>query len=53
MEEELVALGCFGVTGDMVSLEDLRRGFTIGCFVVNESDFSCELLGSLPGLLNH
>ena len=53
MEEEPVALGCFGVTGDVVSLEDLRRGFTIGCFVVNESDFICELLGSLPGQLNH
>ena len=53
MEEEPVALGCFGVTGDVVSLEDLRRGFTIGCFVVNESDFSRELLGSLPGLLKH
>ena len=51
MEEEPVALGCFGVTGEVVSLEDLQRGFTIGCFVVNESHFSHELLGSLPGLL--
>ena len=53
MEEEPVALGCFGATGDMVSLEDLQRGFTIGCFVVNESDFSREVIGSLPGLLKH
>ena len=49
----LVTLVCLDVSGDVVSLEDLRSGLTDGCFVMNESDFIRELLGSLHGLLNH
>ena len=51
--EVSAALVGLDASGDVVSLEDLRSGLTAGCFVVNESDFILELLGSLHGLLNH
>ena len=47
------ALVGLDASSDVVNLEDLRSDLTAGCFVVNESDFIRELLGSLCGLLNH
>ena len=40
-----------GVTAETDVLGERCKGWLIGCFIVNESDFILELLGSLLGRL--
>ena len=52
LEGEAIAFSLgLGKTGETDVLGDQRRGLHDGCFVLNNSDFIQELLGSLFGQL--